>query len=333
MMMDALKELNIDDIWDFLKEESPTSKPFEKEKCAPPPRCHLESSRGDVKDRLTPFQLQLYFGGRHLPDYSLFSKLGDGLIVIKGDYDIPTIGELVNRKTGKRRQRQQRRRRKDSKATVPLEVVGMDIGYGEGKSYGGSKYVLVLVDQCTSNSFTYGMQGASRADVCEALSKLFIDAGGFQKTIQCDFDPRLIGGKAAVLLRSHGTRVCAAPPRRQDKNSLVERRWQSLTKMARSFLAEAKLPKKFWFWAICEANLRLNIFPITQKEGSLDPAFMTIPHFEFFGKKPDYRILFPFGCICAFHRARDDNHNCTNFESQCMLGIALSRSEYTNGII
>ena len=29
-MMDALKELKIDDIRDFLKEESPTSKPFEK---------------------------------------------------------------------------------------------------------------------------------------------------------------------------------------------------------------------------------------------------------------------------------------------------------------
>ena len=30
MMMDALKELNIDDICDFLNKESPTSKPFKK---------------------------------------------------------------------------------------------------------------------------------------------------------------------------------------------------------------------------------------------------------------------------------------------------------------
>ena len=189
----------------------------------------------------------------------------------------------------------------------------MDIGYGEGISYGGSKYVLVLVDQCTSNSFTYGMQGSSVADVCEALWKFFIDAGGFLKTIQCDFDPRLIVGKAVVLLRSHGTQVRAAPPRRQDKNGLVEHRWQSLTKMTRSFLAEAKLPKEFWFWAIREANLRLNILPITQKEGFTNPAFMTTPHFELFGTKPDYRILFPFGCIRAFWCAQDGNHNCNNF--------------------
>ena len=125
--------------------------------------------------------------------------------MINSDHDIPTIRELVNRKRGKRR-------RKGSKPTIPLEVIGMDIGYREGTSYGGSKYVLVLVDQCTSNSFTYGIQGASGADVCEALWKFFIDAGGFPKTIHFDFDPRLIGRKAAIFLCSHGTRVRAASP-------------------------------------------------------------------------------------------------------------------------
>ena len=74
MMMDAFMELDIDAIWDFLKEESPTSKPFEKEKRTPPPRYHLESSCGDVKDRLTSYQLQSYFGGRYLTDYFLLSR-------------------------------------------------------------------------------------------------------------------------------------------------------------------------------------------------------------------------------------------------------------------
>ena len=101
-----------------------------KKKRAPPPRYHLESICGDVKDRLTSYQLQSYFGRRHLPDYSPFSSLGIGIAVVDDDHDIPTIGELLNRKRGKRR-------RKGSKATVPLEVVGMDIGYGEGTAYGG----------------------------------------------------------------------------------------------------------------------------------------------------------------------------------------------------
>ena len=70
----------------------------------------------------------------------------------------------------------------------------------------------------------------------------FNDADSFPETIQYDFDPRLIEGKAAALLRTYETRVCAAPPHCQDKNGLVERRWQSLTKMARSFFDRGKAP-------------------------------------------------------------------------------------------
>ena len=198
LMMEALKELNIHDICDFLQENVPPDKPFKKESRASPPNYHLESSRGTVKDRLTAHQLKTYFGGKNLRDFSVLSSLGEGLTVVDNDHDVPTVGELVNRKRGKRR-------KKGSKATVPLEVVGMDIGYGEGVSVGGYKYVLILVDQCTTNSFLYGMHGCSDADVCEALWKFFIDAGGFPRTIQCDFDPWLIGGKAAQLLRSHST--------------------------------------------------------------------------------------------------------------------------------
>ena len=34
---------------------------FGKEKRVPPPQYHLESSRGDVKNQLTSYQLQSYF--------------------------------------------------------------------------------------------------------------------------------------------------------------------------------------------------------------------------------------------------------------------------------
>ena len=49
--MEVSKELNINDIKDFLIAGGPdTSEQFEKEKQAPPPQYHLESSRGNVKD-------------------------------------------------------------------------------------------------------------------------------------------------------------------------------------------------------------------------------------------------------------------------------------------
>ena len=170
-----------------------TTEQFEKEKRAPPPQYHLESSRGNVKDRLTAYHLQSYFGGYHLKDFGLLSKVGTGVSVVDSDQDIPTIGELVNHKRGQRWQ-------KRSKTTVPLEVVGCNIGYGDGVSVGGAKYVLVLVDQYTTNSFVYGMYVSSGADVCEALWKFFIDAVGFPKTLQCDSNTHLIEGKPAALL-------------------------------------------------------------------------------------------------------------------------------------
>ena len=51
------------------------------------------------------------------------------------------------------------------------------------------------------------MNGSSGSDITEALWKFFIDAGGFPQILQCDFDPKIIGGKAAQLLKSHGTSI------------------------------------------------------------------------------------------------------------------------------
>ena len=50
----------------------------------------------------------------------------------------------------------------------------MDIEYGDGASYGKSKYVLVLFDQCTIDSFINGMQGSLGADICEELRNFLL---------------------------------------------------------------------------------------------------------------------------------------------------------------
>ena len=140
-----------------------------------------------------------------MKDNKILSKLGTGLSVIDNKDEIPTVGSLVNYKQGKRKQ-------KGTPATSPLEVIGMDISYGKSNSPGGHKYILVLVDKCTSISFVFGMHGTSGADVVEALWKFFIDAGGFPRTIQCNFDSQFIGGKVVSLLLSHGCYVCDVPP-------------------------------------------------------------------------------------------------------------------------
>ena len=85
-----------------------------------------------------------------LPRDEIYKFIDNYNDIIDNDNDVPSIGTLVNRKQGKRKH-------KGSQATVPLEVVGMDIGYGADLSIGGFKYVLVLVDQCTRHLFIYRM--------------------------------------------------------------------------------------------------------------------------------------------------------------------------------
>ena len=115
---------------------------------------------------------------------------------------------------------------------------------------------------------------------------------------------------------------------------MVENKWQNLTKVACSFLADAHLPKKFWYWVLCKANVRSNIFPVSQKADNIaNPDYLTTTYYELFGEKPNYRILFPFGAIGAFCCVRDRNNHFHKFNLQCLFGIALGYSEFTNHMV
>ena len=49
--------------------------------------------------------------------------------------------------------------------------------------------------------------------------------------------------------------------------------------MARAFLADARLTKRFWYWAIREAARRVNVLPVSSNpDNPTDPKSMTTPH-------------------------------------------------------
>jgi hypothetical protein len=92
--------------------------------------------------------------------------------------------------------------------------------------------------------------------------------------------------------------------------------------MACALLVEARMPKRYWFWALREAIIRMNLLPCqppsptspapTHHEAgelqdfpsvSLEAACrsssvaLTTPFELFYGIKPDYRTLFQWGCL------------------------------------
>jgi hypothetical protein len=76
------------------------------------------------------------------------------------------------------------------------------------------------------------------------------------------FDRRFLHGSISKLLRAHGVRIGASPPHRQSQNGAVERNWNTAVEMGRAFLAESGLPKRYWFWAVREVTIRMNMLPV-----------------------------------------------------------------------
>jgi hypothetical protein len=82
---------------------------------------------------------------------------------------ILSVGDVVNIKQG----------RKGKSLKCPqtaFDVVGMDIGYGDGTSPGGFKYTLLLVDRTTRKAWVYGLRDMTGSMIADAIWSFFINA-------------------------------------------------------------------------------------------------------------------------------------------------------------
>jgi hypothetical protein len=126
--------------------------------------------------------------------------------------------------------------------------------------------------------------------------------------------------------------------------------------MARALLVEARMPKRYWFWALREAVIRMNVLPCrpgtpgthTDHEAQefedfpsssmgtarlASPRPLTTPFELYYGIQPDYRTLFQWGCLGYFRRIRDSSGGRGQFDMHSSVGIAIGRSNHTNGMI
>ena len=128
-------------------------------------------------------------------------------------------------------------------------VIHMDIVFGPEVSVGNVHYALLLTDRFSRMTYLYPLQNLT-TDIRKQLEYFFAHLGFTPTRLITDFDTKLIGGKAREYLNSLLIHVNAAPANRQDRNGLAKRHWQTMTSMARSWLASAELPSKFWYFAV-----------------------------------------------------------------------------------
>jgi hypothetical protein len=136
--------------------------------------------------------------------------------------------------------------------------------------------------------------------------------------------------------------------------------------MARALLVEAKMPKCYWFWALREAVIRIDLLPVrppapgsppepshkfqelpipesercprsqlpsARAARSTQSANLTTPFELFYGLKPDYQTLYNWGCIDFYRRTRDSSGGRGQFDRHSSVGIAIGRSNHTNDMI
>jgi len=145
----------------------------------------------------------------------------------------------------------------------------MDIVFGPDIAVENIHYGLLFTDRYSRMTYLYPLQNLT-SDIVKQLESFFVHLGFSPRRLITDFDTKLIGGKAREYLNTLKIHVNAAPANRQDRNGLVEWHWQTMVAMARGWLASAKLPALFWYYAVKRAAEICNYFPMRLDNDTCD---------------------------------------------------------------
>ena len=276
----------------------------------------------NVHRRITNIDIHKYLGFCTLKNIKIFQSVAQNNVTFVNAGELPlSHGDMATIQ-----------RHKSNKECVQrpkhfFDIAHMDITYGDTVAPGGIKYALVIVDRKTRYNFVQPLKDCKSTSIITALQQLKVMAGKLPRILYTDFDPKLLSKSITEWYNTNNGILLAAPPEQQHQNGLVERTWQTLSKMARSFITDKQMPKSFWFWAIKHASRIHNIFPVKYKNK------YTTPHELVFKKRPDYRQLFRLFSTAYFSHTKDNTKSRTNTQAHSMAGIAVGWSDVANGLL
>jgi len=176
-----------------------------------------------------------------------------------------------------------------------LDIVHMDIAFGDCVSVGGFCYALILVDRATRYNWVNGLKDLLADSILSALRNFKADAGSYARCFRSDCDAKLFGKRIRDHLIDHNSKVVAAPAGRQSSNGLVELHWKTMVHMSRAYVTEKQMPRSFWFFSIIHSARMMNAIP-GKLHGKLASPFLLVH-----GVGHDKRTWFPLFSVCYFH--------------------------------
>ena len=287
----------------------------------PPVRPCDTPNASETKRTYTPEELHRLTGCRRFRNYQhIISSTKDGILLNSGEFPLSlgaysTIpkaprGKVIDRLPAKY-----------------LDIVNVDIAFGDCVSVGGYKFALIFVDRATRYNWTFGLKSLQHTDIQAAFLAFRDEAGALARQFRCDCDEKLFGSAVRSFLHGHNSSIAATPAGRQSSNGLVESHWKKMVHMSRAYLTEKQMPRTFWYYAIKHSARMMNMIP--GKYGTKLASPFMLAH----GTRPDSRTWLPLFSVCYFHHEKDSDASRSKSQAHTMDGIVLGRSPTSNAIL
>jgi hypothetical protein len=183
--------------------------------------------------------------------------------------------------------------------TDPLECIYVDIwGPASTQSAGGAKYFMLCIDGATSYRKVYFLSSKTAEVTLKIFKEFHVESerqtGRKLKRVRLDMGREWCNTLWDRYAKEQGVILDFATPYAHQQNGRAERSMRTLLDMARSMLADAGLPQKYWADAVQTAAYIRNLVPTSNS-----PAH--VPAERWSQKRQDISHLRAFGCTCYAH--------------------------------
>jgi hypothetical protein len=103
-----------------------------------------------------------------------------------------------------------------------LDVVHIDISFGDCASVGGFKYALIFVKRATRYNWCFGLKSLQFDNIFATFMEFQLEVGSLACQFWCDYDKKLFVINVRSFLHTNNASILASPAGHQSSNGLVE---------------------------------------------------------------------------------------------------------------
>ncbi|CAL2276928.1 unnamed protein product [Prunus armeniaca] len=200
------------------------------------------------------------------------------------------------------------------RASQPLELIHSDIcGPTQTITPAGNKFFVTFIDDYTRMCWVFFLQHKSQVlNVFKRFKSMVELQNGYKiKKLRSDRGGEYTSLEFLKFCDDVGMERQLTVAYSPQQNSVAERKNRTIVEMARTMMAEKRIPLKFWAEAINTAVYLQNRSPTSALDN-------TTPFEKFTGRKPGVKHLRIFGSLCYIHIPSQKRHK---LEETCEKGV------------